>query len=436
MQERELCQALIRDDAGFKTLSKYKIKPEYFHTEKSLYDYILRHFDRHGKMPDAAAIQTGADPLFEVEEPGNPLSYYCEELIKIRRRDIAVKATKEAAKKLENDKDPECVDAWMRAVTKAVFQIESDLTESTDILIDSKDRANTVLERYNERLENVGVSGLPFPWDFLSGETGGMQAGDVDVISANTGVGKTWVLLLIAHHLWLQGKKVLLISKEMSGDAIEDRFHSLHFKLAYKMFRQARLDDSVFEVWKAQAEKMWEEDSRRFVVVDDVTNDKAGVMDIEAKIVEYKPDIAMVDGIYLVSDDSGDDLDWKSVGRVIIRLKRVLRKYGIPGVVTTQNKDLSGKNRGGKPGSGRATTDDLAYTKEISRIATLLMMLRQDADDKVANIMRLDLPKVREGESLSVTLNWNFETMDFATADGSVSFIPDDEDTNDPLATD
>lgn len=428
--ERELCQALITDENGLKVLSKYKIKPNYFHTEKSLYDYILRHFDRHGKMPDAAAIQMGVSQEFEAEPPGNPLSFYCEELIKRRRQDIARKATEKAIDLLESEKDTtvDRVEAWKHEITKAVFQIESDLTESTDILLDAKDRAGAVLTRYTERLENVGVSGLPFPWDFLSGETGGMQAGDVDVISANTGVGKTWVLLLIAHYLWMHGKKVLLISKEMSGDAIEDRFHSLHFKLAYKMFRQARMDDTAFERWKEEAEKMWAEDSRRFIVVDDVTNDKAGVMDIEAKIVEYKPDILLVDGIYLVSDDGGDDLDWKSVGRVIIRLKRVLRKYGIPGVVTTQNKDLSGKNRGAKPGAGRATTDDLAYTKEISRIATLLMMLRQDADDKIANVMRLDLPKVREGESLSVTLNWNFDTMDFQTADGSATFVPNDDD--------
>jgi replicative DNA helicase len=436
MNERDLCQALIRDENGLKVISKYKIKPDYFHTEKSLYDYIMRHFDRHGQMPNQDAIQLGVDPSFEVEDPGNPLSFYCEELIKRRRRSIAVKATELAAKSIENDLDPNCVENWKNVISKAVFQIESELTESTDILLDSKDRSGVVLERYQDRLDNVGVSGLPFPWDYLSSETGGMQAGDVDVVSANTGVGKTWVLLLIAHHLWLQGKKVLMISKEMSGDAIEDRFHSLHFKLAYKMFRQARMDESVFERWKEEAEKMWEEDSRRFVVVDDVTNDKSGMLDIEAKIVEYKPDVLMVDGIYLVSDDTDDDLGWKSVGKVIIRLKRVLRKYGIPGIVTTQNKDLSGKNRGGKPGGGRATTDDLAYTKEISRIATLLIMLRQDAEDKIANVMRMDLPKVREGESLSISLNWNFDTMDFTTADGSSSFVPDDEDRPDPLAND
>lgn len=411
--ELELCQALIIE-GNLTTLGKYRIKRDYFRTEQPLFDFILRHHERHGVMPSEEAIRRGVNkPEYVQLDPGQPLSYWCQEIINREQRAVVNKAMEAGAKMLGEDVFD--VEAWTKTMNKALTKISGDMGESTDLVLDSAERVPIVIDRYRKRTEDNGVEGVVLPWEHLTNETGGMLGGDVSVISADTGVGKTWVLLLIGYHAWLSGLKVMCVSKEMAGEVIEDRFHAIRSAIAYKAFRQGKLDEMTFEKWQKDAEELGEQDAKRFIVVDDVESSKSGMLEIAAKIEEYKPDLLLIDGVYLLSDDSGDDLDWKSVGRVIISLKRVLKKYKIPGVVTTQNKDLSNRTRGGKNAAQAAnSTNALAYSKEISRIASLLMILFQGEADREAGQMRLFLPKVREGERLNLTLNWNFDTMDFS----------------------
>lgn len=416
--ERSLCQALIKDDNGLLTLSKYKIKPNLFRAEKPLFDFIIRHYSAHNTMPNEEVIRRSVDKNFEAEDPGQPLSYWCSEIVARERVHIAHKASNEGVKLLESFD----VDGWVQRLATAIFEINSDLGESTDVIVDSQERIDLVLSRYKERLESGGVAGIELPWEFLTTETGGMQSGDVNVISADTGVGKTWLLILIGLHAWMSGQKILLVSKEMSADMIEDRFHSLIGKIPYKLFRQGKLDEDTYKALEASVQSVCSGNNKRFVIVDDVQSTKSGMLDVEAKIREYNPNLLLVDGIYLISDDTGgEDFDWKSLARVVKALKRVLSKYGIPGVVTTQNKDLTNQQRKGKTGANNAanSTNALAYSKEISRIATLIMILYQSREDKAANKMCMFLPKVREGENLTVQFNWNFENMDFSMMDGS-----------------
>lgn len=429
--ELELCRGLLTEQNAMRTFIEWKIKPSYFEndTTRAVLDYILRHYNKHGVLPNEAAVKlaVGQD-AFDLETPEQPLSYYCECII-LREQVNEAKRTTEDLIKIIGDNKVDAiaekrVDRWRERAQKGLMKIVADLSQAQDIIIDSKERGQAAVERYEERQKNLGVLGVSYPWPELTNVSGGMEAGDITVISANTGVGKTWLLVYIALYVWLElGKKILFVSKEMHGDVIEDRFYSKLKALPYRMFRQGSLDEDQYRAFKEIVEQVTSTDSRRFIIIDDVQQDKSGVLEIEAKIEEYKPDILFIDGIYLISDDAGDDLDWKSVARVIYKLKRVLKKYEIPAVVTTQNKDLSKQGKGAKASASAAnSTDSLAYSKDISRAASLMINLYQTDQDRAAKTMTMFLPKVREGERADLTLNWDFDRMDFSITTGEPSF--------------
>ncbi len=143
-------------------------------------------------------------------------------------------------------------------------------------------------------------------------------------------VHNTFMLVVFAEYAWANGLSVLFINNEMSAEQIGKRFDAVHFKLPYKEFRAGLLPD---ELEKRYFEGLQELEGENPIWV---ISDVSGVMSIASKIDQYKPDIVMIDGMYLLNDDRKGDSRWERVTNVSRDLKKLAQQKRVPIIATTQ----------------------------------------------------------------------------------------------------
>lgn len=166
--------------------------------------------------------------------------------------------------------------------------------------------------------------------DVVVHNTMGWHPGEFISIVSRPAVGKTFMLVVFAEYAWANGLSVLFINNEMSEEQIGKRFDSVHFKLPYKEFRAGLLPD---ELEKRYFEGLQELEGENPIWV---ISDVSGVMSIASKIDQYKPDIVMIDGMYLLNDDQKGDSRWERVTNVSRDLKKLAQQKRVPIIATTQ----------------------------------------------------------------------------------------------------
>lgn len=100
-------------------------------------------------------------------------------------------------------------------------------------------RQERILAEREARLESQGSVGPETPWPRLNRMVAGGKKGDITLISAKTGYGKSTLALLIAlHQAWTQGYDVALMHFEQYTESILDRLLAYRFGLLPVDFRK------------------------------------------------------------------------------------------------------------------------------------------------------------------------------------------------------
>ena len=100
-------------------------------------------------------------------------------------------------------------------------------------------RQERILAEREARLESQGSVGPETPWPRLNRMVAGGKKGDITLLSAKTGYGKSTLALLIAlHQAWTQGYDVALMHFEQYTESILDRLLAHRFSLLPVDFRK------------------------------------------------------------------------------------------------------------------------------------------------------------------------------------------------------
>ncbi|RIK36323.1 MAG: hypothetical protein DCC55_27620 [Chloroflexi bacterium] len=100
-------------------------------------------------------------------------------------------------------------------------------------------RQERILAEREARLESQGSVGPETPWPRLNRMIAGGRKGDITLISAKTGYGKSTLALLMAlHQAWTQGYDVALMHFEQYTESILDRLLAHRFSLLPVDFRK------------------------------------------------------------------------------------------------------------------------------------------------------------------------------------------------------
>jgi replicative DNA helicase len=411
--ETGILQAILRSDRTvYLTVVQQGLEADLFLDDKrkDIWEWVTEYSREYGSLPPAQEAARKFPSLFEDDETPADAEYYLQELKK-RRLHFRLKDAIVEVGKVLKEKDPV---AGLRLVEAVVAQAQGDVRTSMD-----QDITRTPEARYEEyqRVKSLGgMTGLPTPWPTLSRWTLGFRPGDLVVISARPGTGKSWLLTLLADEVHITSKKVpLIVSREMATEQFTRRIDAARAKIPYAGLRGGDLSAEQEERFLTMLREY--ADTPNFWVSSD--DAAMGVTGLSAKVDQFQPDILFVDGLYLMRDDKGET-GWEGITNLTRDLKRLAVRKQIPVVVTTQ---LNRKAKGLK-----ASLDNLALSDSIGQDADLILGLLQTDDMRNNLELMVRLLKQREGLTGEFKIRWDLALMNFGELGGEAK----DEDAPPP----
>lgn len=252
--------------------------------------------------------------------------------------------------------------------------------------------------------ESVAVD---FGFSVLDEQIGGLLPGEMGIIAARPGVGKTMFLCHESVRWARQGKRVMVVSLEMKIiqmihriDAILGGFNSRIFRergAALKLMDYRRLvNDELSLIQDDGGDIIFP--TNRTMTIDQLT----------AEVNDVKPDVVVVDGIYLVRAGNDRNASWEKTKEVSNRLKQLSMDAndgrGVPILASTQLKRGTTGDAGG--------LEDMAYSDALGQDADAVFYA-SSSTDRVGG-MDIEVVKARYGEShglSQLTCDWSDSTL-------------------------
>lgn len=356
-----------------------------------IFKFILKHRTKHDELPSVALVTTKYKE-YKHFSPEDSLDAICEQIVNNNFNtefDYSLKKILSAA-----DSDPQKALAMMERSsrelrTKWRFSSQDiDLASYTDF----------IREEYEKFKIKRGVTGLPYPWEYLSEETGGMNRQDLIVFYGMQKSGKSWILLIIASYLYKNmGKRILFATKEMSCLTLAIRASAIMAELPYGDFRKGKLTTDQEKKLLSMATDI--SSDGYFKITDGRTahGGSVSVSSLMSKVEEYCPDILLVDGSYLMKDDRTNQrsIDHKNITNITQDLKELAQVKNIPVVISTQTNRYGDTNN---------INDDLAYSASFTADCDALFRMFRN---KKTNELAILAKALREGEEKGLVINFN-----------------------------
>ncbi|MBI4914131.1 MAG: replicative DNA helicase [Acidobacteria bacterium] len=237
--------------------------------------------------------------------------------------------------------------------------------------------AQESMERLLARLDGQGAPGLRVGFSRLDALTQGFQPGNLVVLAARPGIGKTalalnWLLRSAVHHRAFGG----LFSLEMSSEEVFNRLLSAQARVNMKAVQAGYFD--------AKVEDRLKEARNELVQLPIFVNDQASltVRDIQAMVDRHlshanqRLDLVIVDYLQLMSSPEGSRGAKQSeavrIGEISRGLKLLAKDRQVPIVVLSQlNREVEHRQ------GGRPQLSDLRDSGAIEQDADIVMFIHR-----------------------------------------------------------
>jgi predicted ATP-dependent serine protease len=270
-------------------------------------------------------------------------------------------------------------------------------------MVNLREIQEEVLLRHDAAQSTQDLLGVPFGFPYIDEQSGGAQNGDYIIIVGQTGVGKTFLALKVAKAAHRGGKKVLFLSTEMPNLQTARRVLAIEGRFSTTDLKRGRL--SYFG--RERAERLIREGAAYDGALGNYFYLLPGGMfpnveDFAVVIKELKPDIAIIDGAYLLQATARSW--WEKNMEVAVLLKNLAMNEDIPILATYQyGKKDTGKLEG--VGGGFA----------IPQIASVVLSFEYERKEDIGSTNDvqsrvLKLTKGRDGESGSIRVKYNMKT--------------------------
>lgn len=393
-------------DKDFLLVKENKITEFFFQgLAKQAFRFISNHVENNGEVPTVRVFKAKF-PTFSLEkyngevDTEEPLIYWCNMLrTRVTHNTLAegIKKTVDLLEEFETE------NAYSE-IKKTISIIESEVVETSsfDITKDTEKR----IELYKERSKTKGLSGIPTGFNTLDFLLKGICKDTLTTLIAQTGVGKTWMEIIIGANCMLHDYKVLHLVTEMSNTAMQDRYDAVLFAKCYNGVDYVKLTRGILPLDKErQYFQFLSEDLPKMqsLIVDVATS----VLGVSALIDKHKPDIVFIDSAYLMEDDKNAKDDWLRVANITRGLKKLAKRTGVPIFINTQADQNTSKKTGPK-------LSDIKYTQAIGQDSDNVLCIYRDEVMIQDNEMCLTVLKNREGLLGKIVLHWDFKTMNFS----------------------
>lgn len=390
------------------------LKREFFlDTEQPAYDLLMSYYRQHGELPPPEVFQRAGIVLPQTDAA---FSYFLDQIGKRAifntSRDFHAQLS-EALRNRDTDRMVEIT----RQVSVQVGTLRSEQS------IDTAGRVVAdVIEDYTRVHENADLRGISTGWDPLDELTAGWQGGDLIVVLARRGMGKTYAMIRSALQAWNEGYSVLFVTMEMTMVQIVRRMVAIRAGLNPDLVRRGMLTDRALHRLRETANLFRSEETAPFWLLPGSFNKTTA--DVDNLVQEFRPDIVFIDGSYLLKPQLRQQARWEIQGQLHEELKSgVALARDVPVVCSVQVSRQGGKS---KSGDGIAAGSDI-----IEQVASIMVRIQKGQGRFSENRRRYDLVKNRDGRLGRFTTHFEFDPLNMEVDDAATEQESLDEDQRD-----
>ncbi|MBQ2809338.1 MAG: replicative DNA helicase [Clostridia bacterium] len=241
----------------------------------------------------------------------------------------------------------------------------------------------------------------------------GLNKGNLIIVGARPGVGKTSFALNIGASVAKRTKKaVCIFSLEMSNEELVSRIISSEAMVDSQKLRKGDLSVDDWEKLAVASSLLSETD----IYIDDTTG--ISLTSMKAKLRRVKNlGLVIVDYLQLMQPErrGGDQNRVNQIGEISRGLKVIAKELGVPVMVLSQLARAAEKEKDRPP-----MLSDLRDSGSIEQDADMVIFLSRDyygLDPEKQNIVDVIVAKNRHGSTGKVTMSWLGQYTKFSTLD-------------------
>ncbi len=416
--EQSVIGSMIMDRDAILTASEMLTKDDFYHQQYGiLFETITELFNSGG----AVDIVTLQNRLREKNVPPeiSSLEYVGElvnavptsENIKYSAQIVQEKAMLRRLIKVNEEiadtcyLDSESLDVILESTEKKIFHLLQSRVSGDYVPI--KDVVLKALERIEQASRTQGtVTGIPTGFVDLDYKLSGLQPSDLILVAARPSMGKTALVLNIAHHAAVrQGKSVAIFSLEMSKEQLMNRLFAMEARVDSQALRTGDLSDSDWDKLVESVSVI----GNSGMIIDDTPG--ITVSELRSKCRKFKLehglDLVIIDYLQLMAGSrrAASENRQQEISEISRSLKAVAREIGAP-VIALSQLSRAVESRTDK----RPMLSDLRESGAIEQDADVVMFIyREDyykKDTDNSNIAEIIIAKQRNGPTGTVQLVW------------------------------
>ncbi len=247
----------------------------------------------------------------------------------------------------------------------------------------------------------------------------GMGPGDLVLVGARPGMGKTSFALNVASNVALHtGKTVCIFSLEMSGEQLASRMLASEGMISMGDLRTGKLSEDAWARLSRAAERL----SPCKILVDDTAGITLTQMRAKLRRVEKeKLGLIVIDYLQLMQSDRQYSSRVAEVSDISRNLKLMAKDFGVP-VVCCAQLSRNPENRKESEGGKRPMISDLRESGSIEQDADVVLLLftedyykRSEEERSELRPYEIIVGKNRHGETRTVKIGWIPQYTKFRT---------------------
>ncbi len=253
-------------------------------------------------------------------------------------------------------------------------------------------------------------AGLPTGFSAIDNLLVGMGAGDMVLVGARPGVGKTSFTMNIATRASKNlGKTVCVFSLEMSAEQLVMRMLSNEAKIDNTVLRSGRLLPEHWNSVALAANSL----SQCNVLIDDTAGMSVTMMKSRLRRVKDLG-LVVIDYLQLMQSESHSDNRAQEVGEISRGIKLMAKEFGVPVLTCAQLNRAVESRKEGVP-----QLSDLRDSGSIEQDADSVMFLHRKENEE--SKVQVIIAKNRHGATGTVELGWTPQFTSFYTLENNLT---------------
>lgn len=268
---------------------------------------------------------------------------------------------------------------------EAMSEVMARMSESTDTPV-AKTR-HRIKDTYNEAKNTEGMIGTPWPWEALNRASRGARKGQYIAFYGPPGSMKTFIAMYLACHFeQVEGETVMLVSMEMTDEEMELRYAAQMAGVDYEKVEGGGLSPKDEKKFLRAIDDMEESKFRIFCPV---TTGKSALAELDAKIVQHKPRIVIIDGLGMLPADN----EHGAFADINKGLKRIAKQRKVTIIVIHHTNREKVKDKVSED------TGDVALGDTLHRYCDVLCRVVREEQHKDDKEILLAFIKIRNGKT-------------------------------------